>query len=261
VTDALLPPGPSPGASAPRRLQPESTASGARPPSTTSIMSYFTIFARDLTGKTIAIDGVHSGTSISEVKRRIHDKTGMDPGQIRLIAGGKEVQGCGPLDHPGKPMEGMSQTVCGRCRNLGDYDIRNQSILQIVLRLRGDGTYDRPSNTFQFAASDCTITCKQQLALPCLTVHIASYAWKHVHFLVEGSTVFFSDPKRVAGTISFNSEDPRIAEVEGSNILARSAGTTTVTATFSSSSPERKDLPENLMNTTCTLKVIVVMDT
>ena len=102
----------------------------------------------------------------------------------------------------------------------------------------------------EFEASECTVTCKQQLALPRLVVHILTpEGTKDVHFVLEGATVSFSDTKRVAGTISFTSDDPGIAEVDGSTIHARSAGTTTVTATFS---PSQKFHTQK-----CKLQVIV----
>jgi hypothetical protein len=178
--------------------------------------------------------------------------------------------------------------ICrGECGTLGDYGCPPG--IGLLLRLSG--------NRLKFEASKCTITCKQQLALPRLVSHIFCHKGppagpKDIHFLVEGAetqieeerqrhadyllaleqrnlsslsrtadqassagdkqaadsqapalpaqicSVSFSETQRVAGTISFKSDDPSIAEVEGSNILARSAGTTTVTAFFLPSDSE-----------------------
>jgi hypothetical protein len=133
----------------------------------------------------------------------------------------------------------------------------------MVLRLKSESRESdddhNQSNTLQFEASECTITCGQQLALPLLTVWIQPREGppRELRFSVQGGRGRTFD-RLLFGTISFKSDDPSIAEVEGSNIIARSAGSTTVTATFSPSSPECKELPESNMNTTCTLRVIVL---
>lgn len=202
------------------------------------------VFVRTLDGKTISLEvgRGHSSPNICKMKQLIHEKTGTPIDQIRLIFAGKEMQSCDP-----------TPPCTGACRRLENFNVQGDSVLHMVLRLR-----DHRPNTLQFEASECTITCGQQLALPRLTVCMQREGPpREVHFLVEGARVSFSDTTRVAGTISFKSDDPSIAEVEGSNILTRSAGSTTLTATFSPSCPECKEFPENNMNTTCDLRVIV----
>lgn len=72
------------------------------------------VFFKTLTGKTLTLD-LDPNESVENVKKIIHEKEGIPPDQQRLVFSGKQLDD-GKL--------------------LSDYDVKSESTVHLVLRLR-----------------------------------------------------------------------------------------------------------------------------
>ncbi|GMH46130.1 hypothetical protein BSKO_14094 [Bryopsis sp. KO-2023] len=75
------------------------------------------VYVKNLTGKTLEVS-CDKGTTIGEIKDEIRDRERIPPDQQRLIFAGEQLEDA---------------------KSLADYNIRNESTIHVVVRLRGGG--------------------------------------------------------------------------------------------------------------------------
>ncbi|KEP63307.1 UNVERIFIED_CONTAM: ubiquitin family protein [Hammondia hammondi] len=76
----------------------------------------FNLQVKTMSGKTVVLDNVQGSDSILEIKRRVEQREGIPVDQQRLVFNGKQLEN-------GKTVQ--------------DYDLSENSVLHLVLRLRG----------------------------------------------------------------------------------------------------------------------------
>jgi ubiquitin len=84
------------------------------------------VFVKTLTGKTITLD-VEAGTTIEDLKAKIHIKEGIPADHLRLIFGGKQLD-------DGSISDG---TLLEDSKIMSDYNIQHQSTIHLVSKLGG----------------------------------------------------------------------------------------------------------------------------
>ncbi|PFH35400.1 hypothetical protein BESB_062870 [Besnoitia besnoiti] len=78
----------------------------------------FNLQVKTMSGKTVVLDNVNASDSILDIKRRVEQREGIPVDQQRLVFNGKQLEN-------GKTVQ--------------DYDLSENSVLHLVLRLRGGG--------------------------------------------------------------------------------------------------------------------------